>query len=85
MATFGRQYRQIKKKNSIFNNSRRLVCVPIVFGNYVDDILLLILWLNACFGQTLAERSSQILIAEIVPKEEDRKVYGAHPSWSHLC
>jgi NRE family putative nickel resistance protein-like MFS transporter len=61
-----------------------LVCVSIAFGNYVSYIPLLILWLIAGFGQTLAEMPSQILIAEKIPKEEHGKVYGAHFAWSHL-
>lgn len=40
-----------------------LVCASIAFGNYVVFIPLLILWLIAGFGQTLAEMPSQILIA----------------------
>jgi len=61
-----------------------LVCISIAFGNYVAYIPLLILWLIAGFGQTLAEMPSQILIAEKIPKEEHGKVYGAHFAWSHL-
>ncbi len=61
-----------------------LVCVAIAFGNYLTYIPLLILWLLAGFGQTLAEMPSQILIAEKIPKEEHGKVYGAHFAWSHL-
>ena len=61
-----------------------LVCVSIAFGNYVAFIPLLILWLIAGFGQTLAEMPSQILIAEKIAKEEHGKVYGAHFAWSHL-
>lgn len=61
-----------------------LVCLSIAFGNYVAFIPLLILWLIAGFGQTLAEMPSQILIAEKIPKEEHGKVYGAHFAWSHL-
>src|SRR6478672_2701753 len=61
-----------------------LVCSSIAFGNYVVFIPLLLLWLIAGFGQTLAEMPSQILIAEKVPKEEHGKVYGAHFAWSHL-
>jgi len=61
-----------------------LMCISISFGNYVVFIPLLILWLLAGFGQTLAEMPSQILIAEKIPKEEHGKVYGAHFAWSHL-
>ncbi|HEY8659433.1 MAG TPA: MFS transporter [Hanamia sp.] len=61
-----------------------LVCVSIAFGNYVAFFPLLILWLIAGFGQTLAEMPSQILIAEKIEKEEHGKVYGAHFAWSHL-
>jgi NRE family putative nickel resistance protein-like MFS transporter len=61
-----------------------LVCLSIAFGNYIQFIPLLILWLLAGFGQTLAEMPSQILIAEKMPIEEHGKVYGAHFAWSHL-
>src|SRR5215203_5505281 len=61
-----------------------LVCVSIAFGNYVDFIPLLVLWLIAGFAQTLAEMPSQILIAEKIEKEQHGKVYGAHFAWSHL-
>ncbi|HJW17949.1 MAG TPA: MFS transporter, partial [Flavisolibacter sp.] len=61
-----------------------LVCLSIAFGNYVSIFPLLILWLLAGFGQTLAEMPSQILIAEKIEKEEHGKVYGAHFAWSHL-
>jgi NRE family putative nickel resistance protein-like MFS transporter len=61
-----------------------LICVSIVYGNYVTFVPLFILWLIAGFGQTLAEMPSQILIAEKIPKEEHGKVYGAHFAWSHL-
>ena len=61
-----------------------LICISIAFGNYVSFIPLLILWLIAGFGQTLAEMPSQILIAEKIKKEEHGKVYGAHFAWSHL-
>ena len=45
---------------------------------------MLILWLIAGFGQTLAEMPSQILITEKIPLEVHGKVYGAHFAWSHL-
>ena len=61
-----------------------LACMSIAFGNYVNFIPLLILWLIAGFGQTLAEMPSQILIAEKIAMEEHGKVYGAHFAWSHL-
>lgn len=61
-----------------------LVCLSIAFGNYVAFVPLLVLWLLAGFGQTLAEMPSQILIAEKIEKEEHGKVYGAHFAWSHL-
>lgn len=61
-----------------------LVCVSIAFANYAAFIPLLILWLVAGLGQTLAEMPSQILIAEKIRKDEHGKVYGAHFAWSHL-
>jgi NRE family putative nickel resistance protein-like MFS transporter len=61
-----------------------LVCLSIVFANYVLFFPLLILWLFAGFGQTLTEMPSQILIAEKISLDEQGKVYGAHFAWSHL-
>ena len=61
-----------------------LVCLSIAFANYVLLFPLLILWLFAGFGQTLAEMPSQILIAEKISLDEQGKVYGAHFAWSHL-
>jgi NRE family putative nickel resistance protein-like MFS transporter len=61
-----------------------MTCLSVAFANYVVFIPLLVLWLIAGFGQTLAEMPSQILIAKNIPKEEHGKVYGAHFAWSHL-
>jgi NRE family putative nickel resistance protein-like MFS transporter len=75
-----------KSKNRIISlfAGALLVCFSIAFANYVVFVPLLVLWLIAGFGQTLAEMPSQILIAEKIPKEEHGKVYGAHFAWSHL-
>lgn len=51
-----------------------LVSLSIAFNNYVAFFPLLVLWLIAGFGQTLAEMPSQMLIAEKIPKEEHGKV-----------
>ena len=61
-----------------------LVCLSIAFSNYASFFLLLVLWLLAGLGQTLAEMPSQILVAEKIPEREQGKVYGAHFAWSHL-
>ena len=61
-----------------------LVCLSIGFSNYASFFLLLVLWLLAGLGQTLAEMPSQILVAEKIPEREQGKVYGAHFAWSHL-
>lgn len=75
-----------KSKNRVFSlfTGGILVCLSIAFANYVVFVPLLILWLMAGFGQTLAEMPSLILIAEKFPKEEHGKIYGAHFAWSHL-
>ena len=75
-----------KSKNRIISlfTGGILVCLSIAFANYVVFIPLLVLWLIAGFGQTLAEMPSQILIAEKYPEEEHGKIYGAHFAWSHL-
>jgi hypothetical protein len=47
-----------------------LICYVIAFANYIEFIPLLLLWLVASFGQTLAEMPSQILIVEKVTEVE---------------
>jgi NRE family putative nickel resistance protein-like MFS transporter len=61
-----------------------MVCLSVAFANYTVFIPLMVLWLIAGFGQTLAEMPSQILIAGNIPKKDHGKVYGAHFAWSHL-
>ena len=51
-----------------------LVCLSIAFANYVLLFPLLILWLFAGFGQTLAEMPSQILIAEKISLDEQEHI-----------
>ena len=58
--------------------------ITICFANYVPYSLLLILWLFAGLGQSLAEMPSETLIAENIASTDQGKVYGSHFAFSHL-
>lgn len=45
---------------------------------------MLILWLFAGLGQSLAEMPSETLIGENIDDNEQGKVYGSHFAFSHL-
>lgn len=61
-----------------------LLGITICFANYVSYSLLLVLWLFAGLGQSLAEMPSETLIAENIISEHQGKVYGSHFAFSHL-
>ncbi len=61
-----------------------LLGITISFANYVPYSLLLILWLFAGLGQSLAEMPSETLIAENIASPDQGKVYGSHFAFSHL-
>lgn len=56
----------------------------ICFANSVSFNILLLLWLIAGLGQSLAEMPSETLIAENINSEDQGKVYGSHFAFSHL-
>ncbi len=61
-----------------------LLGFTICFANFVPYSILLILWVFAGLGQSLAEMPSETLIAENIPSENQGKVYGSHFAVSHL-
>ena len=58
--------------------------LSILFANYVPYATLILLWVLAGLGQSLAEMPSETLIAENVSNENQGKVYGSHFAFSHL-
>jgi MFS transporter, NRE family, putaive nickel resistance protein len=61
-----------------------LLGLSICFANYVSYPILIILWLMAGLGQSLAEMPSETLIAENIDSQDQGKVYGSHFAFSHL-
>ncbi|MES2519417.1 MAG: MFS transporter [Bacteroidota bacterium] len=61
-----------------------LLGLSIVFANYVSYPVLMIFWLLAGLGQSLAEMPSETLIAENIASADQGKVYGSHFAFSHL-
>ncbi|MBL7730912.1 MAG: MFS transporter [Chitinophagaceae bacterium] len=58
--------------------------ITICFANFAPLSLLLLLWLLAGLGQSLAEMPSETLIAENIDSADQGKVYGSHFAFSHL-
>ena len=61
-----------------------LVGVSISFANFVSFNGLLVLWVFAGIGQTLADLPSETLIGENIHADDQAKVYGSHFAFSHL-
>jgi len=61
-----------------------LLGFAITTANYVGFSVLLLLWLIAGLGQSLAEIPSETLIGENIEDEQQGKVYGSHFAFSHL-
>ena len=61
-----------------------LIGVAICFANFVNINGLLVLWVVAGMGQTLADLPSETLIGENIESEHQGKVYGSHFAFSHL-
>ncbi|MFF5384290.1 MFS transporter [Pedobacter suwonensis] len=61
-----------------------LLGLAITGANYVSYAVLLIFWLLAGLGQSLAEMPSETLIGEDIASDEQGKVFGSHFAFSHL-
>jgi len=61
-----------------------VLAITISITNFVGYPVMLVLWLFAGLGQSLAEMPSETLIGENIPEDEQGKVYGSHFAFSHL-
>ncbi|MEZ0612354.1 MFS transporter [Fibrella sp. WM1] len=61
-----------------------LLGVAIAGANYVGYPVLLLLWVLAGLGQSLAEIPSETLIGEQIEDRQQGKVFGSHFAFSHL-
>ncbi|MBL0309609.1 MAG: MFS transporter [Bacteroidetes bacterium] len=61
-----------------------LLGITIYITNYVPYAVMIVLWLVAGLGQSLAEMPSETLIAENIASADQGKVYGSHFAFSHL-
>jgi len=61
-----------------------VLAITISITNFVGYPVMLILWLCAGLGQSLAEMPSETLIGENIADNEQGKVYGSHFAFSHL-
>src|SRR5690606_14454886 len=58
--------------------------IAVIFANWVSYETLLILWVLAGIGQTLADMPAETLIGEQIPEKDQGKVFGSHFTFSHL-
>ncbi len=61
-----------------------VLAITISITNFVGYPVMLVLWLCAGLGQSLAEMPSETLIGENIPENDQGKVYGSHFAFSHL-
>jgi NRE family putative nickel resistance protein-like MFS transporter len=61
-----------------------VLAIAISVANFVGYPVMLVLWLFAGLGQSLAEMPSETLIGENIADNEQGKVYGSHFAFSHL-
>lgn len=73
-----------KTRSTSLISGALLLGVSICMVNNVGYPVLLVLWLFAGLGQSLAEMPSETLIAETIASENQGKVYGSHFAFSHL-
>lgn len=61
-----------------------VLAITISLANFVGYPVMMVLWLFAGLGQSLAEMPSETLIGENIAENEQGKVYGSHFAFSHL-
>lgn len=61
-----------------------ILALAISITNFVGYSVMMVLWLFAGLGQSLAEMPSETLIGENIAENEQGKVYGSHFAFSHL-
>ncbi len=83
-AFFAGIYDKSKSRRVSLIGGVTLLGVSICFANFVPIVGLVILWVFAGLGQSLAEMPSETLIGENIPSADQGKVYGSHFAFSHL-
>ncbi len=73
-----------KTRSVSLTSGALLLGVSILFANFVSFPVLLVFWLLAGLGQSLADMPSETLIAENIASENQGKVFGSHFAFSHL-
>lgn len=61
-----------------------VLAITISITNFVGYPVMVVLWVFAGLGQSLAEMPSETLIGENIAENEQGKVYGSHFAFSHL-
>lgn len=84
IAAFGGSYDKTTSRRMSLIVGALLLGLAIIGANYVGYPTLLVLWVMAGLGQSLAEIPSETLIGEQVESSQQGKVFGSHFAFSHL-
>jgi NRE family putative nickel resistance protein-like MFS transporter len=83
-AFFSGSFDKSKSRRLSLLSGALLLGLAVITANYVGFTVLLVLWLVAGLGQSLAEIPSETLIGENIEDAQQGKVYGSHFAFSHL-
>lgn len=84
LAAFGSGYDKSSSRRMTLIGGALLLGLALLSANYVSYAVMLVLWLLAGFGQSLAEIPSETLIGENIDPTWQGRVYGSHFAFSHL-
>lgn len=84
LAAFGGSYDKTTSRRVSLIIGALLLGLAIIGANYVGYPVLLMLWVLAGLGQSLAEIPSETLIGEQIDGSQQGKVFGSHFAFSHL-
>ncbi len=84
IAAFGGGFDKTKSRRVSLIVGALLLGLAIIGANYVGYPALLVLWVMAGLGQSLAEIPSETLIGEQIEGSQQGKVFGSHFAFSHL-
>ena len=84
IAAFGGSYDKARSRRVSLIVGALLLGLAITGANFMGYPVLLVLWVMAGLGQSLAEIPSETLIGEQIEGSQQGKVFGSHFAFSHL-
>ncbi|WP_138994296.1 MFS transporter [Larkinella sp. C7] len=84
VAAFGGGFDKTTSRRASLIGGALLLGLAITGANFIGYSFLLVLWVLAGLGQSLAEIPSETLIGEQIEGSQQGKVFGSHFAFSHL-